>query len=122
MADDMDLFGEMTPEEIEAEKKRKEAKEAAKKAEPVGQSQIVYDIKPWGEDTNLDEMEAAVRAISREGLEWKGSERKDVAYGIKKLTIICNVLDSVDTESVQEEIEGLEDYVQSVDIVSFNKL
>ncbi|EMS13549.1 elongation factor 1 beta, putative [Entamoeba histolytica HM-3:IMSS] len=67
-------------------------------------------------------MEAAVRAISREGLEWKGSERKDVAYGIKKLTIICNVLDSVDTESVQEEIEGLEDYVQSVDIVSFNKL
>ncbi|EDR22397.1 hypothetical protein ENUP19_0274G0092 [Entamoeba nuttalli] len=122
MADDMDLFGEMTPEEIEAEKKRKEAKEAAKKAEPVGQSQIVYDIKPWGEDTNLDEMEAAVRAITREGLEWKGSERKDVAYGIKKLTIICNVLDSVDTESVQEEIEGLEDYVQSVDIVSFNKL
>ncbi|EDR21791.1 elongation factor 1-delta, putative [Entamoeba dispar SAW760] len=122
MADDMDLFGEMTPEEIEAEKKRKEAKEAAKKAEPVGQSQIVYDIKPWGEDTNLEEMEAAVRAITREGLEWKGSERKDVAYGIKKLTIICNVLDSVDTESVQEEIEGLEDYVQSVDIVSFNKL
>ena len=112
----------MTPEELEAEKKRKEAAAAKAKEAPVGKSQIVYDIKPWGEDTNLEEMEAAVRKIEKEGLQWLGSEFKEVAFGIKKLTIICNVLDSVDTEAVQEEIEGLEDYVQSVDIVSFNKL
>ena len=122
MADDMDLFGEMTPEEMEADKKRKEAAAAAAAAVPVGKSQIVYDIKPWGEETNLDEMEAAVRAIKRDGLEWLGSKREDIAFGVKKLVIICNVLDTVDTESVQEEVEGLEDYVQSIDIMSFNKL
>ena len=122
MADDMDLFGEMTPEEMEADRKRKEEAAAKAAAAPVGKSQIVYEIKPWGEETNLDEMEAAVRAIKRDGLEWLGSKREEIAFGIQKLVIICNVLDTVDTESVQEEIEELEDYVQSVDIVSFNKL
>ena len=118
----MDLFGEMTPEEMEADKKRKEAA-AAKAAEvPVGKSQIVYEIKPWGEDTDLEAMEKAVREIKRDGLEWLGSKLEDIAFGVKKLVIICNVLDTVDTESVQEEVEGLEDYVQSIDIMSFNKL
>ena len=119
----MDLFGELTPEEKAAQEQKKKEEEAKKaKKEEVGRSQIVYDIKPWGEDTDMAELEKAVRAVERPGLQWMGSQLKDVAYGVKKLVIICNVEDTVDTDGVQEELEGIEDYIQSVDIVSFNKL
>ena len=118
MADDLDLFGGMTKEEEEAAAARKEKAKAA----PVGKSQIVYEVKPWDDTTNLDEMEKAIREISMDGLEWLGSERKDVAFGIKKLMIVCNVTDDVCTEDLEQAITDLEDYVQSVDIYSFNKL
>jgi translation elongation factor EF-1beta len=47
-----------------------------------------------------------------------------IGYGIKKLQISCHVVDDlVSVDDVQEKItEGLADFVQSVDIVSFTKL
>ena len=119
----MDLFGELTPEEKAAEEKRKAEKEAKAKQQPVGQSQIVYDIKPWGEETDLKEMERLVREIKIDGLEWQGSEFRDVAYGVKKLVIICKVDDDkVNTEDIENAVLELEDYVQSIDQVAFNKV
>ena len=45
-----------------------------------------------------------------------------VAFGIKKLRIICVVVDDlVSTDDLQEAIEAL-DGVQSTDIHAFNKL
>lgn len=46
-----------------------------------------------------------------------------LAYGIKKLQIICVIEDEkVSTEELSEKIEGFEDFVQSVDIAAFNKI
>lgn len=59
-----------------------------------------------------------------EGLEWKGSQRIEMAFGVKKLQIICNIIDdlvSIDADVIPK-IEDFEDEVQSVDIFAFNKL
>ena len=46
-----------------------------------------------------------------------------LAFGIKKLTIMCTVEDDkVSVEELTEKIEANEDYVQSVDIAAFNKI
>ena len=46
-----------------------------------------------------------------------------VAYGIKKLQISCVVEDDkIGTDWLEEQLTGFEDYVQSVDIVAFNKI
>lgn len=46
-----------------------------------------------------------------------------LAYGIHKLQISCVVEDEkVSVDSLQEQIEAIEDYVQSVDIAAFNKV
>lgn len=46
-----------------------------------------------------------------------------VAYGLKKLVASCVIEDDkVSTSELEEKITSFEDYVQSVDIVSFNKL
>ena len=46
-----------------------------------------------------------------------------LAFGIKKLTIMCTVEDDkVSVEELTEKIEANEEYVQSVDIAAFNKI
>ena len=46
-----------------------------------------------------------------------------LAFGIKKLTIMCTVEDDkVSVEELTEKIEANEDFVQSVDIAAFNKI
>jgi len=124
--DDFDLF-EQTEEDkaaIEAELKRK-AEEAMKAAKAKGQarSQIVLDVKPWDDETPMDKLEQAVRAIEMDGLVWGEGKLVPVGYGIKKLRIIVVVVDElVSTDDLEERILAITDYVQSMDVQSFNKL
>lgn len=90
--DDVDLFGEETEEEKAANEARKAAAEATKKpAGPVGRSCVILDVKPWGEETDMKELEAQVRSIAQEGLEWKAGQLIPLAFGIKKLQIMCHI-------------------------------
>jgi elongation factor 1-beta len=122
--DDVDLFGEETEEDKAANEARKAAAAAAAKAGPVGRSAVILDVKPWGEETDMALLEKNVRSIALDGLEWKAGQLLDVAFGVKKLQIMCHIVDdlvSVD-EDIIAAIEAFEDLVQSVDTFAFNKL
>ena len=95
-----------------------------KKAAPIAKSLIVWEVKPWGEDTDLQALADKILGIEMDGLMWKTEWKKEpVAYGIFKIVIGATVEDDkVSTDLVQEKIEEFEDEVQSVDIVAFNKL
>jgi elongation factor 1-beta len=68
-------------------------------------------------------MEAAVRAIEKDGLLWGASKLVPVGFGIKKLQINLVVEDEkVSLDELQEQIQEIEDYVQSSDIVAMQKL
>lgn len=70
------------------------------------------------DETDLQEMEANVRSIEKDGLTWGASKFVDVGFGIKKLQINLVVEDEkVLVSDLQEEIEAFEDHVQSTDIV-----
>eukprot|EP01120_Amphizonella_sp_Union-15-10_P013450 TRINITY_DN622_c0_g1_i3.p1 TRINITY_DN622_c0_g1~~TRINITY_DN622_c0_g1_i3.p1 ORF type:complete len:208 (-),score=51.10 TRINITY_DN622_c0_g1_i3:90-713(-) len=123
--EEVDLFGDDT----EDDKKEREALAAQRASQPppkkgpIAKSSIIFDVKPLAKETNLQEMEEKVRAIVMEGLEWKASKLVDVAFGIQKLQISCNVIDDlVSTDELEEKITDIEDYVQSVDIIAFNKI
>jgi elongation factor 1-beta len=75
------------------------------------------------DETDMAALEAAVRAIEKDGLVWGASKLVPVGFGIKKLQINLVVEDEkVSTTDLQEEIEGLEDYVQSSDVAAMQKL
>ncbi|XP_044001719.1 probable elongation factor 1-delta [Aphidius gifuensis] len=127
--DDVDLFGsDSEGEDDEAAKIREQrlAAYAAKKSKKpvlIAKSNIILDIKPWDDETDMKAMEQEVRKIQCDGLLWGAAKLVPLAYGIKKLQISCVVEDdkvSIDwlTETIQEQ----EDYVQSVDIAAFNKV
>ena len=48
---------------------RKEAKEA-KKGKVIAKSNIILDIKPWDDETDLEAMEKSIRSITMDGLLW----------------------------------------------------
>ena len=99
-----------------------EAKKA--KAPPIAKSIIVWEVKPWGEETDLDAVAKRILAIEMDGLVWKTEYKKEpIAYGVFKIVIGAVVEDAkVSTDLVEETMMAFEDDVQSVDIQSFNKL
>merc|ERR1711962_283635 len=126
--DDIDLFGsdDDDGEALKAiQEKRKAAEEEAskKKAPPVAKSSLILDVKPWDDETDMQEVERLVRSIEMDGLLWGASKLVAVGYGIKKLQISCVIEDEkVSTDDLEENITAFEDHVQSMDIAAFNKV
>ena len=143
--DDMDIFDygddeEETAEEAAASKARRERIAAAAKAKkdkeqaegkvkkekekPAEKSLVVLEVKPWEADTNLEELWKEIIKYEQEGLQWGATFKiEPVAFGIMKLVMTCTIVDSkVLMDDVTDAIEKLEDYVQSVQIASMNKV
>ncbi|XP_054267459.1 elongation factor 1-delta isoform X2 [Macrosteles quadrilineatus] len=127
--DGVDLFASESEDEDEEAKKIKEqrlAEYAARKSKKpvlIAKSNIILDVKPWDDETDMKKMEEEVRKITMDGLIWGASKLVPLAYGIQKLQISCVVEDDkVSVDDLQEQIEAIEDYVQSIDIAAFNKV
>eukprot|EP00124_Ichthyophonus_hoferi_P003851 Ihof_evm3s367 gene=Ihof_evmTU3s367 len=78
--DDVDLFGS-DDEEEDAEKERVKQERLAeyharksKKPTLVAKSEIILDVKPWDDETDMKKLEACVRSITADGLLWGGSK------------------------------------------------
>jgi len=102
----------------------KKAEENAKKGKTkvIARSCLILDVKPIGDEIDMAVLEKKVREIAMKGLTWQGSELVPIAYGIKKLRIISQIVDDlIMTDDVREEIEKMEE-VQSTDIFAFNKV
>jgi len=125
--DDVDLFGS-DEEDDDAAKVREQrlAEYAAKKSKKpalIAKSNVILDVKPWDDETDMKELEKQVRGITMDGLLWGASKLVPLAYGIKKLQISSVVEDDkVSIDELTEKIQENEDYVQSVDIAAFNKI
>lgn len=130
--DDVDLFGDDDEEDEEAERikaeriaaynARKSAKED-KKGKVIAKSNLILDIKPWDDETPMSKLEESVRSITMDGLLWGTGKLVAIGYGIKKLQITCVIEDDkVSTDDLEENITAFEDFIQSMDIVAFNKI
>jgi len=128
--EDVDLFGSDEEEQEDEEKvrireERLKAYADKKKAKPgpIAKSSVILDVKPWDDETNMADLEKAVKSVEMEGLVWGASKLVPVGYGIQKLQIMCVVEDEkVSVEELTEKIQEFEDFIQSVDIAAFNKI
>ena len=115
--DDFDPFADAGEEDAAAAEALKakgaEAKEKKAKAAPVAKSIIVWEVKPWGEETDLDALAQKILGITMDGLSWKTEYKKEpIAYGVFKIVIGAVVEDAkVSTDLVEEMIMEFEDDV-----------
>merc|ERR1711874_63366 len=127
--DDVDLFG--SDEESDDEEKKRITEERlkayhekkAKKPKVIAKTSVLFDVKPWDDETDMDAMLTQVKTIEMEGLVWGASKLVPVGYGIKKLQVMCTVEDEkVSIEELGEKMQEFEDFVQSVDIAAMSKI
>ena len=125
--DDMDLFGDDNEEDAAAAKAAAEKAKASKKEKPkvIAQSLVLFEVKPLDDETNLDDVAARIiNEIVLDGCYWKTEYKKEpIAFGIFKLIIGVTVEDEkVSVDDLVEKIEAMDDMVQSVEILAFNKI
>ena len=86
--DDIDLFGDEDEEESELTKQRLAAyaEKKAQKPAVVNKSEIVFDIKPWDDETNMEELERSVRSVQLNGLLWGFFSSRTTCIYHKKVT------------------------------------
>merc|ERR1711942_50319 len=127
--DDVDLFGSSDEEDDEEKKRITEERlkayheKKSKKPKVIAKTSVLFDVKPWDDETDMDAMLPQVKTIEMEGLVWGASKLVPVGYGIKKLQVMCVVEDDkVSIDELSEKICEFEDYVQSVDIAAMSKI
>lgn len=103
---------------------KKPAPKKEEKKKVVERSQIVLDVKPWEADADLEELARTIKAIQIDGLNWgEGHKIVPLAFTVKKLQVSCVIQDDkVLLDDITDAITAIEEYVQSVDVYSFNKL
>merc|ERR1712112_451779 len=130
-ADDVDLFGSDSEDEEAAAEKARITEERlkayhekkAKKPQVIAKTSVLLDVKPWDDETDMDKMLESVKSIEMEGLTWGASKLIPIGYGIKKLQVMCTVVDDlVSVDELSEKIEEFEDFVQSCDVNAMNKI
>jgi len=91
------------------------------KGEKKGKSSWIVDVKPEGEETDMKELEASVRAIKMPGLTWAYSELLPIVFKLYKIRIIAIIVDDlVSTDELEERILALVG-VGSLDVHAFIK-
>ena len=85
---------------------------------------VLLEVKGWESDQDLDALALKIQTLKMEGLQWKSEYKlQEVAFGVKKIIIGMIVEDEiVSVDDVIDKLQAWEDEVQSVDILSFNKL
>ena len=127
--DDVDLFG--SDEESDDEEKKRITEERlkayhekkSKKPKVIAKTNVLFDVKPWDDETDMEALKAACVSIEMDGLLWGASKLVPVGYGINKLQLMCVVEDEkVSIEELSEKMTEFEDFVQSVDVAAMNKI
>ena len=109
---------------LKQEKDAKEGKVKKNKPKAVEKSLVVLEVKPWEADCDLTMVFKEICKFEKEGLVWgQAFELVPVAYGIKKLVMQCVIEDDkVLMDDVTDNIEGLEEWVQSVQVTAMTKV
>merc|ERR1711997_146425 len=115
----------------DAEEKAKEvearlkayAEKKSKKPALISKTSVLFDVKPWDDETDMNEMLKNCKSIEMDGLVWGASKLVPVGYGINKLQLMCVVEDEkVSIEELSEKMAEFEDFIQSVDVASMSKI
>merc|ERR1711908_168983 len=90
---------------VTAERLKAYADKKSKKPALIAKTSVLFDVKPWDDETDMNEMLKNCKSIEKEGLVWGASKLVPVGYGINKLQLMCVVEEKkVSIEELSEQI------------------
>ena len=108
---------------VEFEEKKRKYDEKTKRNTEKEMSNVILDIKPEDETTDLEAVYEQIKAtIVKDGLTWGAHELMPLVYGLKKLRVCTTIVNvKVSTDDMEEEIQAIPG-VGSTAIVTFQKI
>jgi elongation factor 1-beta len=107
-------------------KKEEPKKEVKKKEKPIAKSIVVFEVKVYEvmTDEQLETLAKKCLELKLDGLVWNNTPKYlDVAFGVRKIQLGCVIEDDkVLTDDIFDQITAWEEEVQSVDMISMQKL
>ena len=91
----------------------------------VEKTLICLEISPADESVDLQMLwSQIIENFHMEGLTWgENYKLEPIGYGLNKLLMSCTIVDSlINLDDITESIESLDDWVQSVTVLSMNKI
>jgi translation elongation factor EF-1beta len=91
----------------------------------VEKTLICLEISPADESVDLQMLwSQIIENFHMEGLTWgENYKLEPIGYGLNKLIMSCTIVDSlVNLDDITESIESLDDWVQSVTVLSMNNI
>jgi translation elongation factor EF-1beta len=114
--DDWDFDGDADEDAMKTTKKEAPVMKATK-------SIIVMDIKPFDNETDLKALADQIKSKEWDGVVWGQYTLEDVAFGVQKIRMNIIVEDlKIRADDLEDYLTSFEDEVQSIDVVSWNKL
>ena len=85
---------------------------------------VSIEVKPWETEQDLMVLWKKITTdITQDGVKWgENCHLVDVAFGIKKICMSFTMGNDSSSDEIIEQIEALEDEVQSVEMTSMNVL
>merc|ERR1719186_911600 len=127
--DDCDLFGSDEDEEdseekqkIVAERLKAYAERKAKKPGPIAKTNVLLDVKPWDDETDMDAMLKEIKTIAKDGFVWGANKLVPVGYGINKLQVMCVVEETMRTAGINEVLYFAYDFNRQCDMRNWENL
>jgi elongation factor 1-beta len=133
--DDFDVFGDDDDEEEDAgkpketraemlERLKKEANDRLIAKAAKQRTMVAIEVKPWDTEQDLNQLWKKITTeITQEGVKWgENCHLVEVAFGIKKICMSFVMGANNSSDEIIEQIEALEDEVQSVEMTSMNVL
>merc|ERR1712021_56078 len=132
--DDFDVFGDDDEEDEDdgpqesrkdmLARLKKEAEDRTKLKEAKQRTLVCIEVKPWDTEQDLVALfKKITTTVTQEGLKWaEQCQLADVAYGIKKIVTTFTMGATNSSDDVVEAMLGMEDEVQSVEVLSMNVL
>ncbi|GMH80034.1 hypothetical protein TL16_g08373, partial [Triparma laevis f. inornata] len=134
--DDFDVFGDDDEEEDEdagkpketraemLERLKKEANDRLTAKAAKQRTMVAIEVKPWDTEQDLNQLWKKITTeIQQDGVKWgENCHLVEVAFGIKKICMSFVMGANNSSDDIIEQIEALEDEVQSVEMTSMNVL
>ncbi|GMH71671.1 hypothetical protein TL16_g05715 [Triparma laevis f. inornata] len=106
------------------ERLKKEANDRLTAKAAKQRTMVAIEVKPWDTEQDLNQLWKKITTeISQDGVKWgENCHLVEVAFGIKKICMSFVMGANNSSDDIIEQIEALEDEVQSVEMTSMNVL
>lgn len=84
--------------------------------------QILFAIRPWDSEQNMDILMNAILNIPISGVKWGAYTTETIGFEIRELLLTASLSNDISSDDVIKELINLDDLISQVSIRLYNQI